>query len=241
MVAYPRFIKFLFPFGGKTQDYVLLSDAKPLQITPANTLIAFDLHDVIFQKSPTQILRELLAMRKKGTIVKVMLNPYFWNYIRKLKKQTNVAEDLFRRLVLKYPQITGFEAEFIKLSNAQKLKPKTVSLIKRLKDRGYQLFVLSNIAERTFDELKDKFPELFSYFDDALVVSADDNYLHKPHPAYYDKFKMKLQTLGYSDKHILFIDDLKHNIQAAAEAGMSGIQFKSAKRLEKIFKELALL
>lgn len=241
MVAYRRIIAFLLPFTRKAQDYVAFSITKPEQITHENTLIAFDLHDVIFQKSPTQILREILLIKGKGRIVKLAMNPYFWGYIKKLKNETNVAEDLFKRLILKYPQIKDLEAEFIRLSNAQKPKKKTVSIIKKLKEKQFKLYVLSNIAERTFEQLKIKYPAIFNNFDGALVVSPDDNYLHKPNPAYYEKFKSHLKDEGHEDKHVLFIDDLKQNIHGASNAGISGIQFSSAKNLEKTLKKLEII
>lgn len=241
MVAYRRIIAFLLPFTRKAQDYVAFSITKPEYITAENTLFAFDLHDVIFQKSPTQILREVLLFKGKGKIVKLAMNPYFWGYIKKLKKETFVAEDLFKRLIIKYPQLKDFEPEFIRLSNAQKPKKKTVAIIQKLKEKQFKLFVLSNIAEKTFEQLKLKYPVIFNHFDGALVVSPDDNYLQKPHPDYYEKFKSHLQQQGHANKHILFIDDLRQNIHAASHAGISGIQFSSAKNLEKTLKKLEIL
>lgn len=241
MVAYRRIIAFLLPFTRKAQDYVAFTVSKPEHITPDNTLFAFDLHDVIFQKSPTQILREVLLIKGKGKILKLAMNPYFWGYIKKLKKETFVAEDLFKRLVLKYPQLKDLEPEFIRLSNAQKPKKKTVAILQKLKEKQFKLFVLSNIAERTFEQLKNKYPTIFNNFDGALVVSPDDNYLQKPHPDYYEKFKTHLKHHGHETKHVLFIDDLRQNIHAASNAGISGIQFSSAKNLEKTLKQLGIL
>ena len=211
--------------------------AKP--ISPKNTVIAFDLHNVVFKKK-YQEMAGLMLKNLRISYLPHLLNPKFWHKIYKLQTQTQVAEDLFKRLTDNYPSIANLRNEFISLTNAQKPIKPTVELIKELKNQGYKLYILSNIGQDTLIELKQKFPEILDLFDGAFPARPDNNYCQKPDPLFYEQFKQYLTKQGESDKQILFIDDLKINVVAASKNNIGGIRFTSGKRLRSIFNDLNL-
>ena len=116
-----------------------------------------------------------------------------------------------------------------------------VDLIKQLKARGYKLYVLSNIGKETFAQLCVAYPEIGSCFDGAFTASAEHNYIHKPHLDFYERFKNYLKDIGQGHKQILFIDDLKKNLAAAASCNIAGVHYRSSKSLLLTFKNLHIL
>ena len=78
-------------------------------------------------------------------------------------------------------------------------------------------------------------------FDGAFTSSAENNYMQKPHMDFYERFKSYLKEQGQGHKQILFIDDLKRNLAAAASCNIAGVHYKSSKRLLSAFKNLHIL
>lgn len=91
-------------------------------------------------------------------------------------------------------------------------------VVKELKERGYNIYLLSNAAS-TFHGYKDTF-SVFKYFDD-LIISADLK-ISKPDARIY---------LHLLDKHNLdpnesmFIDDISANIVAGEKLGIHGYHY----------------
>ncbi len=168
------------------------------------------------------------------------LNPVLWYRVYRFKAHSCVAEDIFHKVAAYYPGLTRFRGDFIRLTNTQRPILPVVQLLKQLKERGYKLYVLSNIGKETFTELSLKYPEISSYFDGAFTATAENNYTHKPHKEFYEEFKLLLATHGHHDKQILFIDDLKKNIVAATQCNIGGIHYTSARKLVSQFKHLRI-
>ncbi len=209
-------------------------------VTPETTVIAFDLHNVVFKKQTRKIVMQGLRLLPKGTW-RYTLSPRLWYRFYKLRSQSAVAEDIFEKMSQQYPGLARFRGDFIRMTNHQKPIALVMHMIKSLKAHGYKLYILSNIGEETFKELSVIYPELLEYFDGAFTATADNNYLHKPHLAFYKEFKSFMKTEGHHDKQILFIDDLKKNLAAAAECNIAGVHFTSPKRLARAFKKLDIL
>ncbi len=106
---------------------------------------------------------------------------------------------------------------------------------KELKEKGYNLYILSNIPKVPFEEIRER-DEFFKYFDGA-VVSAYVKHL-KPEKAIY---KELLRNYSLNPEETLFIDDKLDNIKSAKELGISGIHLKTPESLKEKLKELGLL
>ncbi len=89
---------------------------------------------------------------------------------------------------------------------------------RRLQDPTIRLFVLSNFAQRSFDFLHSRFPEVFEYFDG--IVISDAVAVTKPHPLIYLHL---VETYDLIPQESVFIDDKHENVQGAVVIGMQGI------------------
>ncbi len=88
-------------------------------------------------------------------------------------------------------------------------------LIKRLKENGYKIYLLSN-ASADFHERRKDIPALALF--DGVVISADYKLLKPEKEIYltlFEKFSLK-------PEECFFIDDVQANIDGAKAAGMDG-------------------
>lgn len=90
----------------------------------------------------------------------------------------------------------------------------------RLHERGYKLYVLSNMCPR-FREIEYKLPNS-SLFMGALV-SAEEK-LVKPDPAIFLRL---CERYSLKPEECLFIDDLPRNVEGAQSVGMTGYCFEN--------------
>ncbi len=209
-------------------------------VTPQTTIIAFDLHNVVFKKQTRKIVMQGIRLLPQGTW-RYTFSPRLWYRFYKIRSQSDVAEDIFQKMSLEYPGLARFRGDFIRLTNAQRPIPAVMNMIKGLKERGFSLYILSNIGQDTFQELSEVFPELQEYFNGAYTATAENNYVHKPHPEFYEGFKQFVNNDGHEGKQIVFIDDLKKNLSAAARCNIAGIHFTSPKKLQRILQNLDML
>ena len=106
-------------------------------------------------------------------------------------------------------------------------------LIKKIKDEGGRLFLLSNISigfAKNYS-LVEEFKELFSLFD-GLVFSGPIGKV-KPHA---EIFQHLLDTYNISADESIFIDDNLSNVTGADKVGINGYLFD--RNLERLQKEL---
>lgn len=97
-------------------------------------------------------------------------------------------------------------------------------IVKRLKDKGYKIYLLSNVSLR-FLKFKDEV-EMFRYFD-GFITSAQEK-LVKPNKEIYECLCNRFNLIC---EECLFIDDIQVNIDGAVGAGIRGHLFLGAKEL----------
>ena len=95
-----------------------------------------------------------------------------------------------------------------------------ISLIQELKQRGYKLYVLSNMT-RHFIEREYKFP-IFKEFD-GIVYSAPIKMI-KPNQEIY---RYLLDKFSLNPEECIFIDDIKTNLAAAARFGIKTFLYEN--------------
>jgi putative hydrolase of the HAD superfamily len=101
----------------------------------------------------------------------------------------------------------------------------TGEVIRKLKNQGYNIYILSNTNEN-FHHFKKRLPGIECITD--TFISCDYKIL-KPDLKIFRTFA---KTVNINLNESLFIDDLLTNIEAAAYCGMKGIVFESPKQLE---------
>ncbi len=112
---------------------------------------------------------------------------------------------------------TAKEHMLYAISLQEEVEP-TVRLIKELKQRGYRLYVLSNMSKEYIDYLR-KLP-VFEYFDEQIV--SCEVHLGKPNLKFYQHL---LDHCNLNPDETIFIDDRKDNVEAAAELGITPFHF----------------
>lgn len=109
-------------------------------------------------------------------------------------------------------------------------KQEMIEYYKSLKQKGYKIYLCSNITEDTYNYINDGF-EIIQLADGG-VFSCFEN-ISKPNVEIYQKL-IKKYNLDI-EKSIL-IDDTKRNIISANDIGLNGILFNNIEDIKKILK-----
>lgn len=97
----------------------------------------------------------------------------------------------------------------------------TVTIIKQLKNVGYNLYILSNFSEEAYRIFINSNNNLFDLFD-GMIFSYQIGCLKPDHPIY----NKLLEAYHLSVEESLFIDDSAKNINSAKDLGILGILYK---------------
>jgi putative hydrolase of the HAD superfamily len=186
--------------------------------------IAFDLGKVLFDFDYD------LAFRK----MKKYLNATGEEILKELL-YNNFAADFEKGLVSDYDFYLKFKNKFAPQLNFDKFielwcaifypKHEVIGLLERL-SCIYPVYLISNINEAHFRNLKHKYPQVFSLFN-GLLLSFEIKAM-KPEIKIYEELK-KISHCDYQD--IVYIDDRQDLISVARELGINCIEFSDLAHL----------
>lgn len=145
------------------------------------------------------------------------------------------TKELLASVVEKYPDLEE-EARFF-ITGGKKMtveRPRVWELVKRLKEKGYKLYLLSNYSEELFAEHTEGLP--FLEFVDGGVISYEINKI-KPNPPIYEHLMEKYQLKA---EDCLFFDDRPENTEAARKLGMEAVTVEGGSE-ELLLRELEKL
>jgi len=205
--------------------------------TPENTIIAFDLHKVLMEQNFFKITLRIL--KRNPRVGFLFFSRRFTNDLRACIKEGLIVEKIFEKMGQKYRQIKTIKQDLIDILNDEPLFNDSMAIVLELKQLGYKVFLLSNIAQDTFEDLEKKRPDFVALFDGYYIPSVANNYIRKPNPAFYTKFKEYLTERGQGDKKIVFVDDREKNIVAAGR-DVRGIVYRSARSLRKTLRSFGI-
>lgn len=106
-------------------------------------------------------------------------------------------------------------------------------LIKQLKKKNFQIYVLSNTSS-IFHILLDSVLSKVSSILDGYVISCEVKMM-KPQKEIYLSLVNKYQL---DIKDCIFLDDLEENVEAARTLGIKAFQIKERKEISNILKDL---
>lgn len=106
-------------------------------------------------------------------------------------------------------------------------------LIKQLKKKNFQIYVLSNTSS-IFHILLDSVLSKVSSVLDGYVISCEVKMM-KPQKEIYLSLVNKYQL---DIKDYIFLDDLEENVEAARTLGIKAFQIKERKEISNILKDL---
>ena len=179
--------------------------------------IIFDLGNVIINYNQKQIINNFT---KKEEEIKYIYDEIFHAPEWELMDLGNITNDetievINKRNEFKYEKLTeNFLHEWYK---KQAINRDIVEIAKELKKKGYQLFVLSNMANLTYEYFKND--EFFSLCT-GIIISAHEH-LIKPDEKV---FRLFLDRYELKAEECLFIDDdpLEENYETANKMGIKG-------------------
>lgn len=194
--------------------------------------IVFDLGMVLIKFNPKEFL-EVNNYEKKDEIMEYIFGHEDWLRLdRGTLTEKELAEKLDESGSLTYDEVM----DIMKVrKNIMVPFDFNKEIPKKLKEKGYNLYILSNFPKVPFEEIKER-DEFFKYFDGA-VVSAYVKHL-KPEKAIYESL---LSSYFLKPEETIFIDDKLDNIMSAEELGISGVHLEKPEYLKGKLKELKLL
>ncbi len=194
--------------------------------------IIFDLGNVIINYDQKAIIERFAENEEeKEYIYNEIFNAPEWE-MQDLGNVTNIeaAEIINKRNNLKYEKLTQvFLMEWYK---EQKINKDIIEIAKKLKEKGYNIYVLSNMANFTYEYFKKE--EFFSLCS-GIVISAYEH-LKKPDKKIYE---LILERYELKAEECLFIDDTEKNYKTANEIGIQGRNIipNSSEDVIKLLKE----
>ena len=120
------------------------------------------------------------------------------------------------------------EVEMVLHNWLQILQPieESISFLKQMKERGYSIYLLSNISEDAVAYLNKT--QSFMQLIDGSVYSYQEK-INKPDAAIYERL---LNRYHLNPEEVLYFDDLSANIEQARKLGMQGIVFTGIESIE---------
>jgi putative hydrolase of the HAD superfamily len=111
-------------------------------------------------------------------------------------------------------------------------KPETVKLVRALRQRGFDIYCLSNMPVPMYEHLRRQhtFWDVFQ----GVVVSGEIQMM-KPEPQIYLHL---LERFGLIARESVFVDDLQANVDAAKAVGLHAIRFQNATQCQQELDEL---
>ncbi len=104
--------------------------------------------------------------------------------------------------------------------------------IKKLKERGYKLYLLTNITEDSYTYINDLI-DINKTFDGGIYSYQE--HLIKPN---HDIYKLLLNKFNLKKEETIFFDDKEKNVVAANEVGIKSFIFTSTRDIENALKQM---
>ena len=201
--------------------------------------VFFDLGKVLLHFDHNNIIKRLLSRSKPDAAKKEGLFRFLFDakegLCNRYDEGTISSRDFFLEIDSMFALGMGYD-EFVPLWNDIFTENTDVaSLMRRVRDAGRPVYLLSNVNELHWEFVKGRFPALSGM--DGWVLSYEVK-SKKPAPAIY---KAALDMAGAGPGETVFIDDLEENTAASASCGIKGLTFKGAGVLESELTELGLI
>lgn len=195
--------------------------------------IIFDIGGVLLEYNPKTYLDKLnIEEVKRKEIDDIIFHNSKWKDC--LNGRIN-NEELIEILI---KQNTKYEKEIKQILDKQNLKymlpPKNdmIEYYKFLKQKGYKIYLCSNITGDTYNYIRNEFDIIQEA--DGGVFSCFEH-ISKPNVEIYNKL---IEKYNLNIEESVLVDDTKRNIISANEIGLRGIGFDNFKQLEKVIEEL---
>lgn len=181
--------------------------------------VVFDIGNVIWKGRSSIILEKLNLSEEE----KRQINNTFFRNTNLLDKGMESIEEHFNKCPSSITDNKKIKKSILEYYKYRDFNLNIIELIHKLKENGYNIYILSNNNKEAMEYLKQA-PEVQCI--DGWVVSCDYGIIKPEKEIYevlFDEFNIK-------PKESFFIDDMERNINAAKGLGMNGYVLKNAEK-----------
>lgn len=208
-------------------------------LNPDNSIIVFDLNGVVLDLNKTEFYSKLLKLITFRRTYRFLTSGVLFDIYTKWRANCKCGEEYYKLISQKYPQLNLTMKNLIELDSCQNLNFQVVEIIKNLKEKGYKVWVFTNMGIDCYNSIYQKYPEVFKLFDGVQACTEKDNYVCKPNKNAFDLFLKRINSVYQDQRKIIFIDDRKKNIEASNQYNqILGIQFGNAENLKLDLKRI---
>lgn len=178
--------------------------------------LIFDLGGVLVRWEPAEFIRHALGNNPRAEAVcRAVFESTIWPEVdRGTISEAEGAEDVLRRHPEMAEEIatlfSGYKKYLVPLEE-------NVALLKEMKNRGYRLYLLSNVGEAVWSFVTERDPHLELF--DGRILSYQEGTI-KPEKEIYQRL---LDRYELEPEESLFIDDRAENIAAAGALKIRGL------------------
>lgn len=112
-----------------------------------------------------------------------------------------------------------------------------LEFVKKCKSSGIKVSIISNWDPQSFEILKTKIPELFSLFDETLIIIPQMVGKIKPEWEIYD---YTVKKINLDASQVFFVDDSTANVEGAQKYGIKSVHHKNWQETEHELKKQGL-
>ncbi len=189
--------------------------------------IIFDIGGVLLEYNPKTYLDKLeIEENKRKELNDIIFHNQKW---RDCLNGFINNDELIDYLKNKNPNYKNEIEQILSKKNLKYMLPPKQDMIeyyRRLKQKGYQIYLCSNITQYTYDYIKENF-EIIQIADGGVFSCFE--HISKPNMEIYQNLIKKYKI---NIKESIFIDDTNKNITSASELGFQTIWFKDIEQLE---------
>jgi len=188
--------------------------------------VIFDLGGVLIDWDPRYLYRTLLPSEEAVERFLAEVCTPEWNAAQDSGRAWSVAvAELTRQFPDRAELIRAYDERWWETIGGE--ISGTVEVLRSLRNGGVRLYALTNWSSEKFDLTYPRF-EWLSWFA-GIVVSGKEGVV-KPDPRI---FRILLERYDIDPVDAVYIDDAQHNVEAAAELGLHGLQFRSPEYLRE--------
>ena len=195
--------------------------------------IIFDIGNVLLDFQPEEYLLQYFDKTVMGDLMTIVFSSDEWI---ELDMGTMMLPEVMQSLTTRHPHYHDEIIFFLKnWTNMMVPIQQTVDILYELKDKHYQLYILSNFSTEAIDILYQRY-SFFNLFDVAVISSQEK--LVKPEEKIY---QVLLDRYSLIPQESVFIDDLLSNVSTAERLGIHGIYLPYQKDLKTELMKMNIL
>ena len=196
--------------------------------------IISDIGNVLFEFDTAGFIDKNIEAEDKEKFFDLIFGSDNWQLMDKGDLSFENAREYFLSVYPKYKNILNklFDSSLTLCLN---MNNKNINILKEYKEKGYNIYYLSNMSVETFQCINKK-TDFFEKTCIGGIVSAYEKMI-KPSEEIY---KLLLNRFNLKARECLFIDDNLNNVNSALKLGFNSFQLKNMSdmrfELEKILK-----